>query len=227
MIEVLRLGKLIGMLVMMFLMLGAVQARSNSQSATGRPADCTRIKVTDKEATDRSATSPNGNYAVCVKEDHDDGHGKRYTRVYLSRGGYTRRLRSYKEIGGTSVLEWAPDSSAFVWNWTAGGAAGPWNAELFNMKSGRFLPVDRSVVRDFLNRIRLACGNGEVDTNVFFLRWVGSENALFAIQARQGGEDCRRPHPTDVYQVALPTGHVVKRLQGAEREAISREFSWL
>jgi hypothetical protein len=228
MIGVLRRGKVAGMLAALFLLSGGtIQTKSNSQSVASKPAGCARIEVLDEDATDRSATSPNGKYTVCVKEDRDDRHGRRYTDVYLSRDGYTRRIRSYKEIGGTRALKWAPDSSAFGWNWTSGGAVGPWNTELFDMKSGRFLPMDRRAVRDFLNRMRLACGNGEVDTNQFFLKWVGSDNVLIAIQARQGGEDCRQPHPTDVYQVALPSGRVVKRLQGAEREAISREFGWL
>lgn len=216
------------MLAAVLLLMGASkQATSNSRSAPRGPTSCAQIEVIDEEATDVSATSPNGKYTVCVKEDREDNDGKRYTSVYLSKAGHSRRIKRYKDIGATSVLDWASDSSAFVWNWTAGGSVGEWNTELFDMKSGRFLPVDKSVVKDFHDRMFQACRGDAVDINEFFLKWAGHNSLLIAIQASHGGQDCRRPHPTDVYQVVIPSGRIIKRLQGTEREAISKEFGWL
>jgi hypothetical protein len=229
MVAVVRLDKVAGVLAGLLLLSGGtIQTTSHSQSPpTSRPAGCARIEVMDEDAIDVSSVSPDGTYTVCIKEDREDRAGNRTTDVYLSRGGNTQRITSHKEIGGTRAFAWAPDSSAFGWNWTSGGASGTYYIDLFDMKSRRFLPVDKSAVADFLNRMRLACGDAKVDTNRFLLKWIDSQNILTAIETRVGGEDCRQPAPTDVYQVALPSGRIIKRLQGAEREAISREFDWL
>ena len=187
---------------------------------------CDQIKVRDSDATDVSLASPDGKYVVCVKEgsptDVEDDH----TTVYLWRKGYLRVLKRYNDIGSTGALVWAADSSAFVWNFTYGGAVGDWSTVIFNLKTGHFLEIGRMASRDFHYRLRKACHDDEGNSNVFFLKWVDNQSLLIAVQASSGAMDCRRPIPTDVYQVALPAGRIVKRLRGAEREAIKKKFPY-
>jgi hypothetical protein len=78
----------------------------------------------------------------------------------------------------------------------------------------------------FTTVLRKACHDDETDSNVYFLKWVDNQSLLIAVEASPGGLDCRRPIPIDYYQVALPAGRIVKRLQGAEREAIKQEFPY-
>lgn len=207
------------------------QAQANTgkmpASASGIPADCTHIEVMDEDAANVSATSPDGKFTVCIKEDRDDSQGRRYTNVYLSNGRRSWRIKRYKEIGSTGALEWSSDSSVFAWNWTSGGAVGAWNVDFFDVRSGHFRPVDKPMTRDFFDRFRRACRSTDTDVNEFFLKWVDNKSALMAIEASPGGLDCRLPHPTDVYLVSVPSGQIIRRLHGTERKTIGNEFSWL
>jgi hypothetical protein len=164
---------------------------------------------------------------ACVKEGSPEDAEDNHTTVYLWRKGHLRVLKRYNDIGSTGALVWAADSSAFAWNFTYGGAVGDWSTVIFNIKTGHFLEIERIASRDFHYRLRKACHNDETDSNVYFLKWVDNQSLLIAVEAHPGGLDCRRPAPTDFYQVALPGGRIVKRLQGAEREAIEKEFPYL
>ncbi len=125
------------------------------------------------------------------------------------------------ETGG---LLWAPDSSAFVWNFTYGGAccAGP--PGRFDLRSGRFLVIERKATRDYHRRLRQACKKDEADDNVFLLKWIDNRSLLISVEAHPVSGDCRVPSPIDFYQVGLPSGRIIKYFQGAEREAMAKEF---
>lgn len=196
-------------------------------AAGDSPRTCDQVKVRGSDATDWSVASPDGKYVVCVKEgsptDVEDDH----TTVYLWRKGHLRVLKRYNDIGRTGALVWAADSSAFAWNFTFGGAVSGWSTVVFNIKTGHFLEIERMASRDFHYRLRKACHKDDTDSNVYFLKWVNNQSLLIALEADPGGLDCRRPVPTDFYQVTLPAGDIVKRLQGAEREAFKKEFPYL
>jgi hypothetical protein len=196
-------------------------------AARHSPQTCGLIKVRDSDATNVSVASPDGKYVACVKEGSPEDAEDNHTTVYLWRKGHLRVLKRYNDIGSTGALVWAADSSAFAWNFTYGGAVGDWSTVIFNIKNGHFLEIERIASRDFHYRLRKACHNDETDSNVYFLKWVDNQSLLIAVEAHPGGLDCRRPAPTDFYQVALPGGRIVKRLQGAEREAIEKEFPYL
>lgn len=188
---------------------------------------CAQIEVRDSDATNVSVASPDGKYVVCVKEGSPRNLEDDHTTVYLWQKGHLRALKRHNDIGSTGALVWAADSSAFAWNFTFGGAVSGWSTVIFNIKTGHFLEIERMASRDFHYRLRKACHNDETDSNVYFLKWVDKQSLLIAVEAHPGGLDCRRPIPTDIYQVALPAGRIVKRLQGAEREAIKKEFPHL
>lgn len=184
---------------------------------------CESFKVVDNDAINVSSASPDGRSMVCIKEDreHDD---YRYTSVYLWHNGRVRTLGRYKDLGpGTSVL-WSVDSKAFAWNFTYGGASSGWTTAAFDFKSGLLREIDRYASIEFHRRLRHACKEDETDDNSYLVTWIGNHSLVIAVEAHPGGLDCRRPAATDFYEVAIPGGRILKRLQGAEREAAKREF---
>jgi hypothetical protein len=198
-----------------------------AHAARHSPEICDLIKVRDSNATNVSVASPDGKYVVCVKEGSPEDVEDNHTTVYLWRKGYLRVLKRYNDIGSAGAFVWTADSSAFAWNFTYGGEVGYWSTVIFNIKNGHFLEIERMASRDFHYRLRKACHDDETDSNVYFLKWVDNQSLLIAVEAFPGGLDCRRPIPIDYYQVALPVGRIVKHLQGAEREAIKKEFPYL
>lgn len=186
---------------------------------------CATFKVLDSDSTNVSAISPDGKYTVCVKENYEDKDGAyTYTSVYLSRNGHTRRLGRYKDMTSTGNLLWAPDSSAFAWNFTYGGASSGWTTIIFDLKASRFFITERTASRDFHRRLLKACKEDETDDNVYLLKWVDARSILIAVEAHPGGLDCRDPAPTEFYQVAAPSGRILKYLQGAEKDAVERDY---
>jgi hypothetical protein len=193
----------------------------------GKPSKetCESIKVVDEDALDLSVPSPDGLSMVCIKEDRETrDKAYRYTSVYLWRSGHIQTLQRYKDLGpGTSVL-WSVDSRAFAWNFTYGGASSGWTMAAFDFKSGRLREIDRYASIEFHRRLRRACKKDETDDNSYLVRWSGKHSLLIALEAHPGGLDCREPTPTDIYEVAIPGGRIIRRLRGAERAAAEHEL---
>ena len=53
---------------------------------------------------------------------------------------------------------------------------------------------------------------------------VASSSVVIGVEAYPRGLACRFPCPMEFYQMAIPGGHTIKRLQGAEEEAAQSEF---
>ena len=210
------------------LLSGAGMAQNGSGSKhAGKPfpKSCADIKKVPIGMSDISVVSPDGKYTVCVKEDREDKEQLyTYTSVYLTHQGRTRTLGRYKDMTETSDLIWAPDSNAFAWNFTYGGACCGWTTWAFDLRSGRFLVIERKATRDYHRRLRQACKKDEADDNVFLLKWIDNRSLLISVEAHPVAGDCRVPSPTDFYQVGLPSGRIVKYFQGTEREEVVKEF---
>jgi len=179
--------------------------------------------VVDDAAINVSVPSPDGHSMVCIKEDRE-GNGYNYTSVYLWHSGRLRTLRRYKDLSPGYMVRWSEDSKAFAWSFTYGGASSGWTTAAFDFKSGRLQEVDRSASIEFHRRLRRTCKKDETDDNSYLVLWTDRLNLVIAVEAHPGGLDCRRPVPTDFYEVAIPGGRIIKRLQGAEREAAQHEF---
>jgi hypothetical protein len=213
--------------VLFLLVAGTAQSPAGPTPASGKrfPRTCQQIKILPDGMSDLSVTSPDGKYTVCVKEDREDKDELyTYTSVYLSHLGRLRTLGRYKDVTESSVLLWAPDSRAFAWNLTYGGASSGWTTMVFDFRSGSFREIDGIVSKDFHRRLLKACKKDWTDDNSYLLQWIGNRSILIAVEAHPGGLDCRRPVPTDFYQVAVPSGRIIKRLQGAEQEAAKKQF---
>ncbi len=234
--QLIRRQKTVGVVTVLFLSVAGM-----GQNAAGSiphdkhfpkrfPKTCAEIKIVPLGMSNISVASPDGKYTVCVKEDREDKDQLyTYTSVYLSHRGRTRTLGRYKDMTETGGLLWAPDSRAFAWNPTFGGASSGWTTFAFDFKSGRLREIDRITSRDFLRRLRKACKKEDysayADENSYLVKWIGNRSVLIAEEAHPGGLDCRKPSPTDFYQVALLTGRIIKRLQGAEWAAAKKEFN--
>jgi hypothetical protein len=190
------------------------------------PRTCADIKKVSIGMSDFSVVSPDGKRIVCVKEDREDKDQLyTYTSVYLSDKSRMLTLGRFKDMTETGDLRWAPDSRAFAWNFTYGGACCGWTTWVFDFRSGHFVAIERMATRDYHRRLRQACKKDDADDNVYLMKWVDKSSLLLVVEAHPISGDCRRPSPTDFYQVALPSGRIIKRLQGTERAAVEKEWN--
>jgi hypothetical protein len=188
------------------------------------PAKCSEIKVIDQDATNMAVASPDGKNTVCVKEDRGTRDEFTYTSIYWSHHQSSILVRRLKDIGSSVRVFWSPDSTAFALEWTFGGASSGWSVDVFQLKSRRFLSIDRAATRDFHRRLLRVCGSDETDDNVFFRKWVNATAIILAVEAHPGGLDCRSPAPTEFYEVAVPSGRIIRYFQGNEHDSLLKQF---
>jgi hypothetical protein len=149
-----------------------------------------------------SVTSPDGRYRVALNvRSENDESGQ--LRVYA--GNNTLGSYELHDLSGGIFVNWSPDSRAFYFMWSNGGAIGGYEVRAFRIIDGgaREVVITKKAEDEF-ERKHPCPDRGH---NVYAVRWLkGSEELLLAMQVYPTG-DCGK-------ELGLYGGYLVNATDG-------------
>ncbi len=189
---------------------------SASSPLSAHPQRCSRTSFTLKDLEKRvSILSPDGRHRVSLSvKDEDDENGG--LRVYTGK----QLIAKYAlgDLSGSVYVNWAPDSQAFYFLWSNGGAIGTYKVRVFKISTNsvqEFVTI-KNATMEFERHHSCAYR----DTNVFVVRWMkGSDELLLAPQVYPTSDCGKEMGVCRGYRVRISDGAILQRY--SEKETIS------
>ena len=160
---------------------------------------------------ERRVASPDGQRSVFLRVRGDNPSGGSL-RVE-TRGSVIGRF-ALRDLSGNIVIGWAPDSNAFYFMWSNGGAVGGYELRVFRVSasSAAEVPAARESLRDFARRYPCPTRGH----NTFPIQWRNGSRDLLVAHQVYPTSDCGR-------HLGLYAGYIVRVTDGAIRQRYSEE----
>lgn len=163
-----------------------------------------------------SVTSPDGRYRVVLNvRSEDDESGQ--LRVYA--GNNTLGSYALHDLSGGIFVNWSPDSRAFYFMWSNGGAIGGYEVRAFRIIEGGVTEVAiAKKAEDEFERKHPCPDRGH---NVYAVRWLkGSEELLLAMQVYPTSDCGRELGLYGGYLVNATDGTILRRYSERQLKAV-------
>jgi hypothetical protein len=163
-----------------------------------------------------SVTSPDGRYRVALNvRSEDDEFGQ--LRVYAG----NNVLGSYelRDLSAGIFVNWSPDSRAFYFMWSNGGAIGGYEVRAFRISDGSATEVVIATkAEDEFERKHPCPDRGH---NVYAVRWLkGSEELLLAMQVYPTSDCGKELGLYGGYLVNATDGTILRRYSERQLKAV-------
>jgi hypothetical protein len=160
--------------------------------------------------------SPDGRYRVIpgVKSE-DDGYG----RLRVLRGAKQLASFEIRDLSGGIFVAWAPDSKAFYFMWSNGGATGGYGVRVFKISDTAAveIPTTKTAELDFERRYPCPARGH----NVFAVKWLeGSGRMLLGLQVYPTSDCGGNMGRYRGYLVDTGSGALIRQYSGEELKSV-------